>query len=208
MGPVSHDSVINFVTSIATQAGFIKSDSVGSKLDSLSGTANTDVVTVETPAHWDANCASSFRGICAVALLSKNSDEEKRVFESVAKEIGKSGAFRFVTIDAMCQRSFAEKFDVYEGNLPTVVAYSAAKNRYATFRGGFQLSAIKSFYESVLSGGTGTNALQGTPTLNDQQCDAAADASEYAAESVGTYHMDDHFHLYYFLYLIFPCLFC
>lgn len=185
MGPVSHDSVINFVTSIAAQAGFMKADSLGSKLNGLSGTASVDVVTVETPSDWNTNCASRFRGICAVAFLSKNSDDKKLIFESVAKEIGKSGAFHFVTIDGTCQRSFAEKFEVFSGDLPSVVAYSAAKNRYAVFRGKFQLSTIKSFYESVLSGGTSTSALQSTPTLLDQQCDGATDADDFAAESMG-----------------------
>jgi hypothetical protein len=105
----------------------------------VQGKVQTELAFISSPADWDAHCGGSFKGICAIGFYSGGDSSEgvvSALMKSTMKAIA-SPLYRFMVVDGSCYTTFAEDLDVQAGMLPTAVAYSPAKQRYASFRGSF-----------------------------------------------------------------------
>ena len=55
--------------------------------------------------------------------------------------------FTFMTLNGYCHNEFLEPFDIQKINLPVVIAYSVAKNKFAVFRNSFsEVGTLIRFY--------------------------------------------------------------
>lgn len=176
-GAIKFDSLRDFLLQTYSATGF--NDNDGKYFDetsSTSGSVDIDIAEVESEEEWNTACGSDFRGICAIAFFNGNdtaiAKDLSNKFLNAAKGIGKNAAaFKFITINAICQTSFADTFDVQEGKLPTIVAYSPSKDRYALLKSSFADSTgIKDFLLSVVTGKYATQPMSLRPKLLPQ-CD-------------------------------------
>lgn len=106
---------------------------------------------IKSQDDWELNCGPSTRGLCAVGLF-RNSDFNASVDILVDSVMALSSAesvaaYRFVTVVGDCQVAFTESFGLSTSLLPTVIAYSPSKSRYASFKGAFV--AVSSSYSSL-----------------------------------------------------------
>ena len=137
-----------------------------------SGKGDATVYHIESQADWSKHCSEQFKGICALAFTSHPAeDNELTAFQAITSQLStKNAAFRFLRIEAPCQPTFSAAFDVISSTiLPSLVAYSPSKKRFATYRGPYKAEDIKSFYESVLAGSIATTPISdgGLPVLSD-----------------------------------------
>jgi hypothetical protein len=115
--------------------------------------SNLNLITSQS--DWQRYCPDEFRGICAIGFLSKDDGNidstQQDIFAGVINKIGTSTtAFKFMVIDGSCYRDFSHFFDVEQINLPTVVAFSAFKRRYAIFKGTFQQVPVIKLNASIV----------------------------------------------------------
>lgn len=112
----------------------------------IDGEVQTQVAVIRSEEDWIKVCSSSgFRGICALELTSAasgpdgtDSNRGGLVLKDSIIGLGGSGAaFKFMTVDGGCFQSFASAFEVSVSDMPTVVAYSPSKGRFATFKGSY-----------------------------------------------------------------------
>lgn len=104
--------------------------------------SQAEVITISQEAEWTNQCGESFRGICAIGLLTSSSVPGvltgMDVMAAAMRGMKKVGAsFRFLAIDAACHSEFAETFGIHAHELPTVVIYSPSKRRYQILKGTF-----------------------------------------------------------------------
>jgi hypothetical protein len=121
--------------------------------------------------------------------------------------MGSAGAaFKFLNVDGHCYQSFVSAFEVDQGQLPTFVAFSPSKLRFATYRGAYTAVCIlvvvlcvlyfdtafrsqasgREFFDSVLTGGSKTIPMSQRPTVpsecefsnDDSSAEVAHDSSE------------------------------
>merc|ERR1711991_1091345 len=135
---------------------------------------------------------TDFRGICAIAFLNGNetdaAEELTDRFEKMARGIGKNAAaFKFITVNAICQSSFADQFDIQDGKLPTVTAFSPSKQRYANVKTPLvDTVVVKDFLISIATGKLATQPISDRPRFLDV-CDVPeeiieTESSEEAAD--------------------------
>lgn len=104
--------------------------------------SQAEVITISQEEEWTNQCGESFRGICAIGLLTSSSVPGvftgMDVMAAAMRGMKKVGAsFRFLAIDAACHSEFAETFGIHAHELPTVVIYSPSKRRYQILKGTF-----------------------------------------------------------------------
>ena len=131
------------------------------------GKGDATVYHIQSQADWDKHCSEQFKGICALAFTSHPAeDNELTAFQAITTQLSnKNAAFRFLRIEAPCQPTFSAAFDVISSTiLPSLVAYSPSKKRFATYRGPYKASDIKSFYEAVLAGTIATTPISSSST--------------------------------------------
>ena len=115
--------------------------------DSLEN-SQTEIIYIENEVDWSTHCSENYRGICMIGFLSPSSlstsassDEilqGTEILLKAMKSLGKSGsAFRFLSIDAVCQQDFLRSFNVDTHEVPTVAIYSPSKRRYQQLKGSF-----------------------------------------------------------------------
>jgi hypothetical protein len=120
----------------------LRRDAVKAVEDDSIESSQAEVITVSQEEEWTNQCGESFRGICAIGLLTSSSVPGvltgMDVMTAAMKGMKKVGAsFRFLTIDAACHSEFAETFGIHAHELPTVVIYSPSKRRYQILKGTF-----------------------------------------------------------------------
>lgn len=112
------------------------------EVESLEPT-QSEVITVSSEEDWTNHCGESFRGICAIGLLSPSSDESEtlkgmEVIQNAMISMEKgAGTFRFLMVDATCQEGFGQSFGINSHELPTLVVYSPSKRRFQILKGSF-----------------------------------------------------------------------
>ena len=191
LGPMRFQSLQNFVLQTFSRSslaeGYIKrQNAAAGGSASIAGEVQKDLFDVTKEAEWNEHCGTSFRGICAVGLLSSEAESAasaSSALNAVMADLGRSGAaFRFITVDGECQYGFANRFDVQLENFPALAAYSPSKGRFAIFRGAFKEGPMKEFLNNILSGKASTIAIPQRPTLA-AACDGQHSAAPIADES-------------------------
>lgn len=99
--------------------------------------------------EWNNQCPPEFRGICVIGFYPTDYVDMVESMNKVRSRIDKSAllSLKFMISDINCYPSWAEKFGLQVNNVPTVVAYSPFKSRYATFKGSF---SEVSFYNTII----------------------------------------------------------
>ena len=160
LGPMKFGSIVGFIHYIHRMSAFYD-DSTASAGASASGNndgspvgnVQQSVDTVTSEADWISLCGESFRGICAVALTD-GVEATENVLSGALANIGSAGAaFKFLSVDGRCQQQFSAAFEVDQNQVPTVVAFSPSKRRFAAYRG-----AYSSVRPSLLTANTTTSS--------------------------------------------------
>jgi hypothetical protein len=116
--------------------------------------SQTEVITIASEEDWTNQCGESFRGICAIGLLSPSAEgsETLKGMETIQKAmIGmekSAGAFRFLIVDAFCQEGFSQSFGFNSHELPTLVVYSPSKQRFQILKGSF--SEVRILFQGIM----------------------------------------------------------
>ena len=190
-GPIKFESIRDFIIQTYSVAGK-KYENTDSVEDTNSPSSNVEINHIETEDEWDKVCGVGFKGICAISFMNGNdtsvAEDFKSRFLSMAKSIGSSyaSAFKFISINAVCQITFADSFDVQETKLPTVVAYSPSKDRYAQLKSSFSEASTKDFLISVVSGKSSTQPLSLRPKFHDG-CDIIETYIDEPLEDAGDF---------------------
>jgi hypothetical protein len=126
-----------------------------SSLSSSSDATNLQIPEIKSQPDWSKYCAQTYRGICAIAVVpstpsstttndnnNNNTNPDVSTFNSIANTMlikAKSSAapFNFMIINGYCHTEFLEAFDIQRMDLPVIIAYSVAKNKFALFRNSF-----------------------------------------------------------------------
>lgn len=85
--------------------------------------------------------------------------EDELAVLTAAQRMHSSDPYAFMWVDGSCRLSFADSFDVQPAKLPTVVAFSPKKQRYASFVGVYRVDAVSDLLSGVLSGRVNTRPL-------------------------------------------------
>lgn len=133
LGPMKLQSMTLFVHHAYHSAGLKPTNAVPSDGNvSEAENSNFIISNVETEAAWAAACSESFRGICAILFTASDTTSQRAQFEAAVQMLAKSGTpFKFLQVNAQCQRQFSETMGVYQGSLPSVAAYAPFKARFA-----------------------------------------------------------------------------
>jgi protein disulfide-isomerase A6 len=139
-----------------------------------------------TAATWAGLCKPTSATLCAIAFLAKGSPtfvDQLAVAEAAAAAHAKD-PFVFMWADGNCLLDFANAFDVQPSKLPTLVAYSPKKNRFASFMGVYGTESISDLLTGVLSGRIKTKPLFQAAIPEDKTCaaEAAVGEAEVAVE--------------------------
>merc|ERR1719502_1402990 len=177
-GRISFESLRDFIIQTYSVTGMNENDGQFNDegMDETSENRDVTVEEVTSEDEWSEHCSTQFRGICAIAFLNGNetdtAEELTDRFEKMARGIGKNAAaFKFLTVNAICQSSFADQFDVQDGKLPTVTAYSPSKQRYANVKAPLvDTNVVKDFLISVATGKIATQPISDRPKMLDA-CD-------------------------------------
>lgn len=177
-GPIRFDSMSDFILQSYMSSGLLEKhgDPFGiSRESDQSSVGRAQIVlhSIESEANWKESCGNDFRGLCAILFVNGNdssAEATSATFSEIAGNLGaNAAAFKFMVVDAVCQPSFADVFDVQDNKLPTVVAYSPSKDRYALMRAAYSdRTAVKDFLIAVASGKSSTQPISMRPSLQDQ----------------------------------------
>jgi hypothetical protein len=145
-GPMKLGSLVTFISYVYQQSGYKETNPIEEdpsvkkqrEMGLVSGTVQNAVITVNSNSDWETHCGDKFKGVCAVALTGSDADNDQNVISSAMKLMGSAGAaFKFLAADGDCFQSFSTAFEVDQVHLPTVVAFSPSKLRFATYRGAY-----------------------------------------------------------------------
>eukprot|EP00618_Florenciella_parvula_P012426 CAMPEP_0119482254 /NCGR_PEP_ID=MMETSP1344-20130328/10189_1 /TAXON_ID=236787 /ORGANISM="Florenciella parvula, Strain CCMP2471" /LENGTH=808 /DNA_ID=CAMNT_0007516639 /DNA_START=65 /DNA_END=2491 /DNA_ORIENTATION=+ len=140
-------------------------------------------------ANWEEVCPPSSSTLCAIGFLSGG--EESPTFEDELAVVKASAAahtsdpYVFAWVDGSCLLGFGEAFDVQPMGLPTMVAYSPKKQRFAGFVGVFGIESVNDLLNGVLSGRVKTKPVYQAPVVDDVDCKAVAAERAAAGEGGG-----------------------
>jgi hypothetical protein len=137
-----------------------------------------------TAANWETLCPPSASTLCAIAFLTggPNASDTFEAELAAATDAAMAHArdpYNFMWADGNCLLEFADAFDVQPSKLPTVVAFSPKKQRYAGFVGVYGEESIRDLLGGVLSGRVKTKPMSPT-TPEDADCAAAHEARKVA----------------------------
>lgn len=159
---------------------------------------------VTSSSELEAHCTGR-PGLCLLALLDSTApgyEAERKELLSLALRQADGGAFHFAWIEARKHRSVMRAFNVLSSDVPTLVALSAKRMRYAPMpapsdddgtdapprgraaAGGAKLraEAVSAFISGVLEGKVRTEVLQSLPEVRDGD-DSGADEDAAPASS-------------------------
>jgi hypothetical protein len=213
-GPMRLASLTTFTGWVYQQSAYKETNPIEDEatrkqreMGTISGKVQNSVVNVVSNKDWEAQCGPNFKGICALALTGREGETDAKVMASTLQLIGSAGAaFKFLNVDGHCYQSFASAFEVDQGQLPTFVAFSPSKLRFATFRGAYTAVCIlvivlcvhdfdtafrsqasgREFFDSILTGGSKTTPMSQRPTVpsecefsnDDTRAEVADDSGE------------------------------
>ena len=184
-GKISFGSLKDFILQTYSVTGLNENNGKfdNENIVDVGETSDVSVEEVTTENEWNEHCSTNFRGICAIAFLNGNETDTAEdltdKFEKMARSIGKNAAaFKFLTVNAICQSSFADQFDVQDGKLPTVTAFSPSKQRYANVKAPLvDTAVVKDFLLSVATGKVSTQPISDRPSILDS-CDVLEEIIE------------------------------
>ena len=141
-----------------------------------------------TAANWETLCPPSASTLCAIAFLTggPNASDTFDAELAAATDAAMAHArdpYNFMWADGNCLLNFADAFDVQPSKLPTVVAFSPKKQRYAGFVGVYGEESIRDLLGGVLSGRVKTKPM--SPTVPEDADCAAAHEGEVAMGGAG-----------------------
>jgi hypothetical protein len=98
--------------------------------------------------EWINQCPPEFRGICVIGFYPTDYVDIVETMNKVRSRVDKNAlkSLKFMVTDINCYPSWSERFGLQENNVPTVVAYSPSKSRYATFKGSFSEVSFFHYY--------------------------------------------------------------
>jgi hypothetical protein len=151
-GPMRFGSVTSFIIQIFQQIDPPRAAAVYERITgktvpqvagqapipSDTGPAQVDALTSE---GWGTEqCSSSSSNLCVIGFFAGQDEQRLGVLREVAEAV-KTAPLRFFYIDASCHTDFADSFGLDLPMLPTVVVFSARKERYrrASFTPGARL---------------------------------------------------------------------
>ena len=106
-------------------------------------------------------------GLCAIALIDGGPDNTNREsqLEMLTKLRAKraGGPLSFSWIDATCHTGFLSSLGLNEMDLPTMIALSPSKKRWARSIGGFNADTIGAFGTGVATGRIRTDEIESLP---------------------------------------------
>ncbi|KAK9807192.1 hypothetical protein WJX73_006186 [Symbiochloris irregularis] len=174
-GPYTYAGMAAFLTAMSDALGLAE------------GAIEDQAVTVSQVNDQEAlqQACPSRGGICVLGVLDVNSsgfEGQKSVLE-VAAGRHADHPLRFAWIDSNQQPSFLAGFGLSPTDAPTVLAYSASKQRQARLRGTYALETIDKMLNGLLAGREATSPLQEVPRLVDGgQAGDSTGASDAAVE--------------------------
>ncbi|KAG2492483.1 hypothetical protein HYH03_009148 [Edaphochlamys debaryana] len=133
---------------------------------------------ITSQAEFEQHCTSP-AGLCLLGLLEAEGESaaaERKSLASLAVKQAEDSAFHFAWVEARRFRSVMQAFGVLGSDLPTLVALSARRMRFAVMqapesdrRGSARLSpeAVSLFVQGVLGGKVRTDALQALPEFRE-----------------------------------------
>ncbi|KXZ53874.1 hypothetical protein GPECTOR_6g792 [Gonium pectorale] len=133
---------------------------------------------ISTQTDFEKKCTSK-AGLCLLALLDTDDEEQLEVERQALTKMAiaaarEASAFHFVWADGLKHKGLMQAFGVLSSDLPTLVALSAKRMRFAvmpTPEGGgsgatLKAEAVARFVEGVLGGKVRTSPLQALPDLS------------------------------------------
>lgn len=162
-GPFTYPAMAGFLSSFADMLGGAEAAAGAESAGSAA-----EVAQVNDQASLENACPES-GGICVLGLLEAGSDSAASQIDILKAAAGKHAKhpLRFAWVDASTQGSFLSDFSVSASDAPTVVAFSAAKQRQARLRGSYTAEAIADMLTALLAGRYSTSPLQAVPKLVD-----------------------------------------
>ena len=136
-----------------------------------------------TTENWATICAPDSSLLCAIAMLDPSAatfDADLKLAHAVAAG-ATAEPFSFMWADGTCELAFADAFDVQPPKLPTVVALSPKKRRFAGFVGGFEEAPVRQFLTGILTGRRKTSPISDIPLPEHTAEKCAELAAENAA---------------------------
>ena len=136
-----------------------------------------------TTENWATICAPDSSLLCAIAMLDPSAatfDADLKLAHAVAAG-ATAEPFSFMWADGTCELAFADAFDVQPPKLPTIVALSPKKRRFAGFVGGFEEAPVRQFLTGILTGRRKTSPISDIPLPEHTAEKCAELAAENAA---------------------------
>lgn len=126
--------------------------------------ATVEVAEVADDKSFEETCKVE-SGICIISLVEPTQQEShvSTLSKVAGGRVGQPLAFMFVV--ATAQPQLLSAYNVLRSDLPTVVALSRRKMRYATMTASYTAEDINNFIDSVLSGRTKTLPLHSLPPI-------------------------------------------
>ncbi|KAF5837402.1 hypothetical protein DUNSADRAFT_4450 [Dunaliella salina] len=156
-------------------------------LDSVTGSRKgpVDIPQLTADAHLQQHCVEKGGGVCVVGLLDLERSGSQKLIKMMGKVAGKSRdqPFYFSYVDAPRHRAFLSPFSVSLSDLPTAVAFNAARKRFAVLPEKMSEPAdLTRFIDGVLSGRVKTLPFEGLPSLEAPSGDQDVADGEGAQE--------------------------
>ncbi|PNW80706.1 hypothetical protein CHLRE_07g326600v5 [Chlamydomonas reinhardtii] len=148
---------------------------------------------ISSQSDLEAHCTSK-AGLCLLALLDAEQpgfeDEKKELLSLALKQAGEGGAFHFAWMEGRKHKSVMQAFDLMHSDVPTLVALSAKRLRFAVLpapedsstRGArLRPEVVTRFVDGVLAGKVRTQALTALPEVKSGDEASEADLAAAAA---------------------------
>jgi len=165
---------------------------MASLLESVTGSRKgpVDIPQLTADAHLQQYCVDKGGGVCVVGLLDLERSGSHKLVKMMGKVAGKSRdqPFYFSYVDAPRHRAFLSPFAVSLNDLPTAVAFNAARKRFAVLPEKMSEPAdLTRFIDGVLSGRVKTQPFEVLPSL-----EASGDRNfQDAAEGEGAQEQEE-----------------
>ncbi|KAG8466924.1 hypothetical protein KFE25_008303 [Diacronema lutheri] len=148
-----------------------------------------------TAANFAALCGDGAAvGLCAIALLDGDRaaqltaprEAQLRTLAGLALRRRGDPSVGLFWLDATCYDELPPAFDVSDADLPTMVVFSPAKQRFAKLHGTFTVEGMARFLTGVVSGRVSTQSLGALPHLDAaRDCETTLRGAAKAAMLAG-----------------------
>ncbi|EGD72794.1 hypothetical protein PTSG_12188 [Salpingoeca rosetta] len=151
-------------------------------------------VTAETPDF----CSENQLGLCIIAFLdgspaNQDKDTQIDVLKQVQSDPANKGRIlRFMWVDQVCRPDLGQAFGVDIDKVPTVIAVSPKRQKFALQLGAFSPKSISEFITGVLTGRVSIQPFSQMPSVGaDDDCTAAHAAFALPVEEEDDIDLDD-----------------